>query len=95
MSGRLWGVLRFEGGAGVGAIQDWGWSCLSLGDPDLVWGTLMFVPHCLQRTVLPRAASGTLSTFRQVRLGHIMRIVRSDIRNLRSGEGYRWKQGVG
>jgi hypothetical protein len=28
---------------------------------------------------LPRAASGTLSTFRHVRLGHIMRIVRSDI----------------
>ena len=33
----------------------------------------MLVPQDLQRTVLPRADAGTASTFRQVRLGHMMR----------------------
>jgi hypothetical protein len=35
----------------------------------------MFVLHARQRIVFPRAACGTASTFLQVRLGHMIRIV--------------------
>ena len=45
----------------------------------LAWGTRILVPHCLQRTVLPRATSGTDRTFRHVRFGHIIRSICSDI----------------
>ncbi len=40
-------------------------------------GILIFVPQFRQRTVLPRAALGTPSTRRHVRLGHMMRTVSS------------------
>jgi len=40
-------------------------------------GMRMVVEHPLQRTVLPRALVGTPSTFRQSRLGHMIRIVSS------------------
>lgn len=43
-------------------------------------GTLILVPHCLQRTVFPRATLGTESTFLQVRFGHIIRSICSDMR---------------
>jgi hypothetical protein len=33
----------------------------------------MFVAHALQRTVLPRSDSGTASTFRHTKFGHMMR----------------------
>src|SRR6185503_1987058 len=38
-------------------------------------GTRMFVPQLLHRTVLPRQEWGTASTLRQVRLGHMMRML--------------------
>ncbi len=40
-------------------------------------GMRMVVEHPLQRTVLPLALVGTPSTFRQSRLGHMIRIVSS------------------
>lgn len=38
-------------------------------------GIRMLVVQLRQRTVLPRAEAGTARTFRQVRFGHMMRIV--------------------
>lgn len=37
----------------------------------------MRVPHALHLTVLPRASTGTASTLRQTRLGHMIRMVSS------------------
>jgi hypothetical protein len=39
----------------------------------------MFVLHARQRTIFPRAAAGTASSFRQVRFGHMILTVSADI----------------
>ncbi len=43
-----------------------GWGLVVLA---LVMGILILKPHCLQRTLLPRAVAGTESTVLQRRLG--------------------------